>query len=975
MSDHVEHPDLREGEAFCGFLVEGVQNLPEIDGRAWVLRHEKLGTPVLWLDCDDEDKAFAIAFKTPPADDTGVFHILEHSVLCGSERFPVKEPFVNLLKTSMQTFLNALTFGDKTMYPVSSTNEQDLLNLMDVYLDAVLHPALHHKRSVFEQEGWHYEVDPQSSALTYNGVVFNEMKGARSDPEDVALQELGRALFPDTTYGFESGGNPRAIPSLTYERYADTHLRHYNPENAHVVLYGDIGLRRELELLDRALSGAPQMTGEPNPLLPQSPVVKLDASCAMETSPENACVLCGYVIGTYVDRLDVLATTVLVESLMGSNEAPLKRRLLELGLGDDVDAFVYDGVLQPYVVFELCGAEEGVASTFRTGLEQACEELVREGIPRDCLKASCESLAFSLRERDSGYPEGVSLAMSAMSGWLYDDARPLDYLRYEEELAQLRRWLEEDGFERLLERLVLQSNHHAQVELICLEDGDPQGAAASERRELEQTRALLGDEAVAQLAARAEELHRLQAAPDTPEQLATLPRLARSDIGPGRAEPAYGLADDTPLPCLHHKVPTRRIDYLGAFFDLSGLTWDELPAASLVSDLLGKLDTTEHTATELDTLIEERLGRLSFTCFAHRDMRDNSPFARMGVYASAIEENVDDLAGLPREILLSTRFDDLDRIRTILQQQRLDLEQSFASSGHIFALSRASAYVSRPHMLANRFGGVDYYRFIRDLLDNFDSVAPSLPARLEDLSRRIFTSTNVLFSFTGPQSDLERFWRRGGDFGIAPAAETGRLVIPEPQIRNEAFVVPTDVCFVAKADDGAHTQAVYSGSWDVAASALNYGYLWDEVRVQGGAYGCGFRVRADGYLGYYTYRDPNLDETLARFDKAPDWLAAWRPDEDEVDGYVVSTIASAADAPLKPRILAARQASDYLCGRGPAWRERRRAEMLATSAQDLTALAPCLRRLSERDAVCVFGSREKIESSSHEFEVIDLLSR
>ena len=989
--------DLSIGQHICAFVVQGVEPLPEIDGTAFVLRHEVSGTPLLWLANDDENKAFAIAFKTPPADDTGVFHILEHSVLCGSDKYPVKEPFVNLLKTSMQTFLNAMTFSDKTMYPVASTNEQDLLNLMDVYMDAVLHPALYRKRAIFEQEGWHYELDAPDEPLRYNGVVLNEMKGALADPEDVCLQALSRALFPDTAYGFESGGNPRAIPQLTYEGYLDTHARHYNLANAHIVLYGDLTIKRELAMLNEGYlskaADAPAAPGAPNPLEEQAPVVNLTAVQPMDTTPDNATVMVGYVLGSFRERTRMLAADVLVDALMGSNEAPLKRALLDADLGSDVDAFLFDGLLQPYVVFELRGAKPGAAARFRTLLEDSVRAFVEGGLPRINLEASLESVSFSLRERDFGYADGVALAVSAMTGWLYDEAMPTAYLRFEDALSELRAGLESGYFEALLRDAILESDHKAQVELVPLPEGEAT-PADEEIAELARIKEDLSPAQIDQVIAETQELHRLQAQPDTPEQLATLPALTRRDLGEPHPEAPARLMEGTPLPCLYHPLPTNRINYAYHYFDLSYLTWDELPWATLLASLLSKMPTKRHDAAELDTLIEARLGRLTFQNVVHLDEERGIATPRMVVGVSAIEENLLDMVRIPSEVWGETLFDDVERIRTVLQQQKLNLEQSFVNAGHTYALGRAYAYTDAPSLLAQHFGGVDYYRFVRGLLTHFDDVADELPTRLDTVHRAIFAGPQAvgrgggacadmrgvfshlcpLTSFTGSERDCQKFWELGFMLGLAPRTAGGlALKVPEPQNLREAFVVPTDVCFVGKADDGAHTGATYGGAWPVAAQALNYGYLWDEVRVQGGAYGCGFRVKPDGGMGYYTYRDPNLDATLERLDRAGVWLADFAPSEQEMTGYVVSTVAT-HDAPQKARLVARRQDTEFLTGRDPQWRDLIRAQERTCEASDIRPLAPALDRLAERDAVCVFGSRAILEKSQANLTIVDLFA-
>ena len=510
-------PALAVGTIHQGFTVVATEPLSELSGTAYVMRHNATGARLLWLATADTNRSFAIAFKTPPADDTGVFHILEHSVLCGSDRFPVKEPFVDLLKSSMQTFLNALTFPDKTMYPVSSTNVADLENLMDVYLDAVLHPAIYNRPRIFEQEGWHYELTDDDQ-LVYNGVVFNEMKGALSDPDDVALMHLERALFPDTPYRFESGGHPRAIPTLTYERFIDHHARHYNLPNSYTILYGDIDIERELAFVGERFDAARPVAGEANPLPLQAPVTGPITQVKMATDPSNASVTLGYVLGTSADRERVLATDVLLDVLAGSNEAPLKRAVLDSGLGDDFNVTILDGLLQPQVLFVLKGAKPGVANQFKQLVEDVCASLVKDKIPTDRTEAALAQAEFNLRENDWGgsYSDGVALSIQVMSSWLYDDDRPVDYLRYEHELASIGAGIGKGYFERLLDELVCSNKHQAGIELIAVEEGD----SAEEQAELAQKRAGMSEVDVQAIRDEVAALREEQERPDTPEDLA-----------------------------------------------------------------------------------------------------------------------------------------------------------------------------------------------------------------------------------------------------------------------------------------------------------------------------------------------------------------------------------------------------------------------------------------------------------------------
>lgn len=960
------------GTAHAGFVVTDVQPLPELDGCAYVMRHERSGARLLWIACPDTNRSFSIAFKTPPADDTGVFHILEHSVLCGSTRYPVKEPFVNLLKTSMQTFLNALTFSDKTMYPVASTNERDLENLMDVYLDAVLSPRIYESRHIFEQEGWHYELG-DDGALRYNGVVFNEMKGALSDPDEVMVDGLNRALFPESPYRFESGGEPRAIPTLSYEEFLDAHARHYQLSNSYVTLYGDLDADGLLARIDERLSEvAPAEAGAPNPLPLQAPVRAGLSSLEMATAPENACVGLGYVFATSGQRERVLAVDVLLDALMGSNEAPLKRAVLDADLGDDCTAFLMDGIAQPTIVFELKGARPGVADEFRTLVEGTCSRLSEQGIGHDVLASSLAQAEFNLREGDYGYPDGVALAAQALSSWLYDDDDPVSYLRYEDAVAHMRAGLDEGYFESLLGEVVSDGAHSAEVDLVPCEEGD----AAEEAEELARKAASLGGDELAAIGEEVEALRAAQEAPDSPDDLARLPRLGIADIAEAAPEPVQHLVE-APLACWKHDIPTRRIDYVSHFFDLSCVGFAELPYVSVLAELLGRLDTKRHTAAELDSLVEEKLGSLSFYTMSFADEADHAKAtARLVVGASALAENVDALATLPCEIWGETLFEDKERIRDILQQRRIAMEQSFMGAGHSCALARANSYLSAAGVMSEQLGGVDFYRFLKRLLDGFDRRFVGLAECLRSLVSRIFVQEGCEVSFTGADEDLDAFWKAAGTLSLPHATTHSRdlLAIPAPKPRREAFAIPANVCFVARAVDGIPAGISYDGAWNVASRALSLDYLWNEVRVKGGAYGCGFSVTANGLLRFYSYRDPAIDPTLARFDGAGRWLSSWKPTADEFEGYVVSTVAG-HDAPAKPRLAALRQDVGRLAGREDGWRGAEREQELSCTPERLRDFAG---RLGDAEAngtggVCVFGSADIIAASEGEFDVIDLM--
>ena len=1000
------------GSTVFGFTVTSKKTLAELDADAYVLHHRASGARLLYLACEDENKAFSIAFKTPPTDDTGVFHILEHSVLCGSTKFPVKEPFVDLIKSSMQTFLNAMTYPDKTVYPVASTNEQDLLNLMDVYMDAVLNPAIYTKRAIFEQEGWHYELDVPEGAplaagtLRYNGVVFNEMKGALSDPMSVLDDAVNRALFPDTAYACESGGDPRAIPQLTYEQFLDTHARHYNLANSYIVLYGDMEVERELAFLDeRYLGDGPRLrdeaeraralqaardaeadatsdshstdgaatTGEPNPLVRQNPLVCDYERVEMATTPDNALVGMAYVIGDAADRKRLVAADVLIDALMGTNEGPVKKAVLAAGLGGNVVSYTSGDLLQPHTLIILQNAKPEVAREFRRVIEDECLRLVKEGIPRERLAAILANEEFDLRQRDYGYADGVALACDALGTWLYDDAdeaatRGIEYGPIYEEL---NRELDGTYFEDLLRELVLESEHRALVELVPV--ADDAAASREEEAELAAAKAAMDDADLQRIIEDVAALRERQEAEDAPEARATLPRLHVSDIGPARPEPQLVIDKQTPIPCLRHDLPTHQLAYALTYFDLSHLSFAELPYVTVLTRLMNQLATEHMSAGELDSYVCANLGFLSFTTEVATQPNWKLANPRLLVSAGALSEKMDALARIPREVWSETVFEDTERMRDVLTQTRIGMEQSFLMNGHSAALARAMSYGSPAAVLTQQLSGVDFYLFLRDLLDNFDDRKEGLCETLRELQARIFTSTGTVASFTGSDEDYLRYWSAAGDLGLSPrTAATKELYAPWPEDKREAFIIPSDVTYLARACDPRTLEIETDGTWSVASNALSYDYLWNEIRVKGGAYGCGFRSPSPRHASFYTYRDPAIDPSLARIEAAGDWLASFDPDVDTFEGFIVSCV-SGMDAPLKPYALTKRRNAEYFCKTPSGKRAERRQQMLESTPDALRALAADISRIAREAPACVFAGREAIEASEVDWNVVELM--
>lgn len=967
-----------------GFALESAEELSEIDGQAYVMRHGASGARLLYLRNDDPNKAFSISFKTPADDDTGVFHILEHSVLCGSRKFPVKEPFVNLLKSSMQTFLNAMTFPDKTMYPVASTNEQDLENLMDVYLDAVFHPAIYAKRAIFEQEGWHLELASDDAGsprgLVCNGVVFNEMKGALSDPDSVLLNAVSAGLFPDTTYRFESGGVPESIPDLTYEAFLETHRRHYRPDNCYIVLYGDLDIDRFLGFVDeRYLTPVSlELAGEPalavNPLELQAPVVARGVVREMETSPDNACCGLGFVLGTASQRERMIAADILLDAIMGSNEAPMKRALLDADIASDAFAYLVDAVAQPFAFIGLKGLKPGCAPRLLDIVRSEARRLASGGLDHALVDAALSHAEFVMRERNFGTADGVVLAMSSLAGWLYDEDAATSYLRYEDAFSNLRSAIGEGYFERLIAEMFLDNEHFAEAEVKPVEHvaASPlEGRLAERAAKMDDAEAARIEEAVAALRAQ-------QEAPDAPEAVAKLPRLRIADIGcaPELGEAAcerVTLSDGASARCLRHDVSTHGIAYTYRYYDLSCLDFEELPYATVLAVVLGKLATASYSAADLDTSVQAELGNLSFFTEVHEDAEDRARIMpKFVVSASSLAENVASAASLADEVLLTTDFSDHAKIFDVLMQKRISFEQNCANAGHGAAMSRVASYYLPAAVARQKLSGMDFYVFLRDLTDNFEQRAEGLEMKLRDIARRLFTDAACVLSFTGSDEDLSLYLAAANPLALSEASATkAALRVPEPVNRREAFVVASDVSFTAIGYDRRILGVEHTGSLLLLSRILSYDYLWNEIRVKGGAYGAGFQVTRVGSMRFYTYRDPRIDESIERMAAAGRAIASFSPEEAEMEGFVVSCVAG-IDAPLKARGRVRRQDGMYFGGYTCEQRAMIRNQVIEARSEDVRALGSMVERVVESGCVCVVGGKRLIDSMREDLHVVDL---
>ena len=945
---------MQVNDLIHGFRVRGREALPEIGATLWRMEYEKNGADLIWLERPDDNKTFAIAFKTIPQDDTGVFHILEHSVLNGSEKYPVREPFVELLKSSLSTFLNAFTFPDKTMYPVSSRNGADFLNLMDVYLDAVLHPLCVRDDHAFLQEGWHYE-PAEDGGILVNGVVFNEMKGDYSNPESRLRQTLLRELFPDVTYGCSSGGDPAHIPELTYAAYCASHARFYHPSNSRILLDGDMDIGAALEKLDSFLRDFDRI--DPDAEIPMQPPVCGEATAYYEIGPEDrtenkALLARGWVYGNFDEPVKTIAINVLATALTGTNDAPLKKALLDAGLCEDLSFGTDDGMQQNYAYLVLYDADEKRADEAWRIAENTLRSLADAGLDHARLRSVLRRSEFVTREKDYGrMPRGIVYAIHSMDAWLYGGDPALG-LRSEALFEDLYRKIDEGWFESFLREAFLDNPHRATVALLPSKTIGAETAEA-ERKRLAAVYASWTQEEKNRVAARFAKLRQRQQASDTPEQLATLPRLHLKDIPEQGVYTKETEQNVDGARVLLHDLNTDGITYADLIFDVSDLPMETLPKLSMLSMLLTDLATEHYSPMTLADALDGTLGR--FATSTTLAERDGAVIPYFTVQLALLEAGKAEAARLADEILHRTRFDDPEAIGQLLRQSRIMLEQDISAGGNRFAAMRAQAMLTARGAVREAYDGVTLLRALQELERGGTTAYARLGEELRTLTERIFSRGRVLVNFTGTYDEtLVRSL-----LGMLPDAPFGPRQTYLPLAKEKAgFVIPAEIGYGAKC---AVLEAPYTGSAECAGQMLTYDYLWNTVRVQGGAYGTGWRVGRLGDVVATSYRDPNVANSLNAFSACGDALRDLSRDAAEVEKYIISAVGNLE--PLEtPRSAGTAAASRTLSNVTNDDLQRQRSELLDTTPETLAALADAIDRANETAAVCVIGGQNILDA-------------
>lgn len=979
---------IAENNGFQLIYGEG-EAIEEICGNVWLFKHKHSRARLLFLENNDNNKAFSIAFRTPPANSTGVFHILEHSVLCGSEKFPLKEPFVNLLKSSMQTFLNAMTFPDKTVYPVASTNEQDLMNLMEVYLDAVFNPKIYSNKDIFLQEGWHKIVEGENREGT-SGVVYNEMKGALSDPESVLFDTLCSRLYPKTCYEFESGGEPSEIVNLTYEEFIKTHACHYSPENSYICLYGNIKLDALSEFLrvinENYLEPATKKKNKtnsdfsPNKLQIKSKAQPEIFDVRMKIKPENAVYAKAFKIGTYKNLADLQMISILMDVLLSSNVSSLKKRLLKTKVANEFYSFVIEPVAEPAVVIACQGVmDERALEITEEVISGQMQEIVEGKFDKKQIEAQIDNAEFRMREHDFGTADGVIYSLACLSTWLYDDKDPISALKFEMIFKDLRKMLENGKLETLVKRVFLDNPQVAGVRVL------PETATVVKSKACK----ILSEEEASAIRASENRLKQNQSAPDSPEDIKKLPQLSLSDIDKKMIKHEVLIENDGRgnLTKIKHKgLDTHGINYFNVFLDFCDIEIKDLPYLSLLTSFLGKFDTEQFSAEQIDFEKKKRCGSFSIVPAVSTDVRTNLPRLMIKIATSCLEGKDKSVSELAESILNETKFDNEQRIMQILMQQKLALDQSLVNEGHLFAMKRASSKIDASSFVSELMTGISYKQFLDKISENLDDNLPLIMKKINALYEKLKTPRPVVYSYCAGDKVAEEWME--GTIGRATSGEFVSSKVLKIELsenercKREAFAVKSDVTFSAirnnlnrlnNIGDKSLLRGLYAfgGAWPVASRALSFDYLWNTIRVQGGAYGCGFSASHVGDCGFYTYRDPNIESSIETFSKASEWLYSFMPDEREMQGYVISTLAG-LDHPLKPREIIARSETQFFAELSEDDRANIREAVLKTSAKDVNELSEQVKEIASESPICVVGCADVIKNSKMFDQIIEL---
>lgn len=961
-------------ESYNGFKLLKEQEVKEINSIARVFEHEKTGAKLLSLKNDDDNKVFSISFRTPPNDSTGLPHILEHSVLCGSRKFPMKEPFVELIKGSLQTFLNAMTFSDKTMYPIASRNEADFFNLMDVYLDAVLYPNIYNTPEILMQEGWHYHLENKDDKLKYKGVVYNEMKGAFSSPEGVLYRKIEESVLKDTIYANESGGDPEVIPDLTQEQFLEFHKKYYHPSNSYIFLYGDGDLNKELEFInDKYLKNFEKIQVD-SQIVEQEPYkeqekIEVEYSISPEDKEDDKTYISlNYVTGKSTDRELTLAMGILEYMLLETPGAPLKKALVDANLGKDIFGGFDDSIMHPVFSIVAKNSNMDKVDKFKEVVNDTLRKIVKEGLDKELIEACINIKEFKLREAEmGGAPKGLLYGITCMKSWLYDgDA--LTYLKYDEELKNIKSALTTDYFEKLIEKYLL-NNTHSSLLVLKPKKGLAEEKAAQLQDKLDAYKASLTEEEINKIVEETHNLIKRQSSADSKEVLETIPLLSLDDINKEPEMIPQEVKEIGRTKVLHHNIFTSEIAYVNMIFDASKVEEELIPYVSILSQILGKVSTENKHYSKLANDININTGGISYSIDAYaKNDNDTILYPKFTVRAKVLSDKMSQLVELLNEVIISTKYDDSARIKELIQEIKSRVEMTIFDRGHSVAASRLASYFSPAGCYNEKVSGLHFYKFISHLERNFDAMKDEILSNIEKVADRIFNKNDLILSITGEEKEYKAFEK-----SISKVVDNlSDKALPDQkysfkEVRdNEGLKTPGNVQYVAKGYNYRRLGAEYSGKMLVLKTVTSLDYLWNKVRVQGGAYGCMIRLTRSGNLIFVSYRDPNLKETMTAYDETADYMRELEISDREMRKYIIGTI-SELDAPLSPALKGDRGAANYIRHLSFEDMKKEREEVLSTTQNDIKELANIFEDVMRKEYYCALGNESKIDECKDVF--------
>lgn len=965
------------GDMVHGFRVNSMSHIEEVNSDAYLMEHVKSGARLMYLDNDDDNKVFYICFRTTPDNSKGTPHIMEHSTLCGSRKYPLKEPFVELAKGSLNTFLNAITWPDKTMYPIASRNDVDFHNLMDVYLDAVFYPNCLKNPQILMQEGWHYELENKDAPLTYNGVVYNEMKGALSSPEAIMEDRAMEKLFPDTTYGVESGGDPEVIPTLSFREFTEFHRRFYHPSNSYIYLYGDMDIEKTLDYLDREYLSAFDRRNVDSMVKTQAPFskrVSLTApyGIAENEGTEGKAIHALYTaFNDHMSTMDSLAFRILNYVLIDMDGAPLKQAVLDAGLGSDLSGSYGDSYKQPVWIVEATGSEVDKQAAFADVVDSTLRSIALKGIDKDMLEAALNRTEFTARENDyQGRPKGLFYGVRAMDMWLYD-RNPMDALRYIDDMNRLRENLKTNYFENLLLRYVIKNPHQVLITMKP-EKGLTEKMNRETAEKLASFKSSLSDEQLDKIMASTKALKERQASGETEEALKTIPLLSRKDLKRPVEEEVLEKERVSGVDHFHFQVHTNGITYVNFYFTLGNLKEEDIPYAILLSSLLRSLSTTKHSYTELARLSNAYTGGMSFALNGYGKVNDTSSYLpALTIRAKALTSKTDKLMDLLGEVINHTLFTDTKRLKELILQEKSEWDMSAFSRGHTLVMTRLTSYFSKGGEFAEQ-SGLSYYYFLADLVKHFDENKDALEEKLAAISKKIFTRSGLFFETIGEEEEKKAVLANLplvlDDMEEGEKAEPHVYSFP-PESRNEAFLTSGKVQYVAKGGNFKSHGFAYTGALRVMETILRYEYLWKKIRVLGGAYGAFTQFLRDGTAILCSYRDPNLSETIKAYEELPAYLENLTLSDREMTKYVIGTMA-ADEIQLTPSMKGERAMVHYLSGNTRESRMKIRDEIINCQVEDIRKLAPLVDSVMKDPYICVMGSEDRIQKDKDLFDTV-----